>query len=122
MSLLQHGGIYQDDLFANDPDEDFNLIGFDDDMTSIFADDILCSGIGSGDSVHDDGRDSTSPSSSTANNNGSSSMNTQFITTLHRIVSDPSSDNAISWLPCGTVSYSTLYTVCSCHIICTMKL
>ena len=105
MSLLQHGGIDQNDLFAN-PDEDFNLLGFDDDMTSILADDILGS-IGSGDSGHDDGRgESTSPSSSAANNNGD--IHTKFITTLHRIVSDPSTDNAISWLPCGTVSHSTL--------------
>ena len=101
MSLQQHGGIDQDDLFAN-PDEDFNLLGFDDDMTSILADDILGS-IGSGNSGHDDGRESTSPSSSIANNNGD--IHTKFITTLHRIVSDPSTDNAISWLPCGTVSY-----------------
>lgn len=100
MSLQQHGGIDQDDLFAN-PDEDFNLLGFDDDMTSILADDILGS-IGSGDSGHDDGRES--------NNNGD--IHTKFITTLHRIVSDPSTDKAISWLPCGTVSHSTLFAHC----------
>ena len=120
MSLQQHDGIDQDYLFAN-PDEDFNLLGFDDDMTSILADDILGS-IGSGDSGHDDGRESTSPSSSTANNNGD--IHTKFITTLHRIVSDTSTDKAISWLPCGTVSY--IHTMCSLlicvHMICTMKL
>jgi len=79
MSLQQHGGIDQDDLFAN-PD-------------------------GSGDSGHDDGRES-----SIANNNFD--IHTKFITTLHRIVSDPSTDNAISWLPGGTVSHSTLCAHC----------
>jgi len=111
MSLQQHGGIDQDDLLFANPDEDFNLLGFDDDMTSILADDILGS-IGSGDSGHDDRW-------STANNNGD--IHTKFITTLHRIVSDPSTDKAISWLRCGTVSHLCSLLICV-HMICTMKL